>query len=98
MYTQGMRRENAGVFLFVMATIFTHEDGHNMEDVHLFLRSLAEDAQEYTLQYGVHYVVKGRAMYGIDFSYPLWANPVCQRNADHAGYALVAPNGKTFCF
>ena len=58
--------------------LFEREKGSKKED----LREMVTDPSGYFFHKGVHYIVKDRITVGIDFSYPLWANPVCMRKAD----------------
>ena len=72
-----------------------HQYGANAGEVHEFLKSLSINARNYLVHGSISYIVKGDTMYGISFSHPLSANPVCERSADCEGYAIDAT---TACF
>ena len=78
----------------------THELGTTQVQVHNHLKSLVSSAQHASEAFGnLHYIRKDGVTYGIDFSWPLLANPVCKADLGKcSGYSLET-DGKNFpCF
>ena len=70
-------------------------------EAHDYLKQLADSAQSASSSFGsLYYVQKDQFVYGIDFSRPVGANPICRADLSNcSGYSLIITGTNSFpCF